>query len=84
MADDTAATTPLVKTENAVAITLSVTAGAKLPQVVAAALKIARHNTCDVLFTWERQQILLSASDTYQGAQRKIQQLVKPAGAKRK
>jgi hypothetical protein len=82
-AADTAATAPAVKVDAALTLQAEVAPTAKLPQAIAAALTIARANRCNVAFTWLQVEVLVSAADTYQGVQRRVQRKLNPQKTKK-
>lgn len=66
-----------VKVDDALTLPLQVTAGATLPAVVQAALRVSAKLGCRVQFTWDGLEITLGTSDTFQGVQRRVQKLRK-------
>lgn len=61
------------KVTEALSIAANVQAGAALPQVVQAAISVARKLQCQVTFTWEKHPVVVGPDDTYQGVQRRVQ-----------
>lgn len=71
-----------VNSNEVVCIEVQSHAGATLPQLITAMLRIARTNQCSVrCSTWnppgskETATIMVMPDDTYQGAQRKVQRI---------
>lgn len=78
MAEKDTKDTGAVGTDRALVLQAEVAEGAKLPQVIAAALSIARRNLCQVRFRWEKHDIVVNSGQTYQSVQRDVQRLLKP------
>lgn len=70
---------PLVKDTEALSLQAVGHDSATLSQIIKAALTVARKNQCCVRSTWNDLTIDVTPEDTYQGVQRRVNELRKPA-----